>query len=146
MLLPKTIETCYYDTVLELWKMNWEGQQHSRNWKVGGLGGHNRINRGTGGLKPPNPPSIRTLLRYIMTLFAAICYLHDAEKFKISKITVRVKLLFGCELLTPTPAQANFGTFAEGFDHCSWGSNPQRPVNFHPGALWIPLFIGPKMR
>ena len=35
----------------ELWKMNWEGQQRSKKWEVGG---HNGMDRGTGGLNP-NP-------------------------------------------------------------------------------------------
>ena len=42
-------------------KMNWEGQQHSRNQGAGGLRGHNGMNKGTGEVKPPNLPSIRTL-------------------------------------------------------------------------------------
>ena len=39
-------------------KMNWEGQQHSRNW---GVGGSQWNEQGNWGVKPPNPPSIRTL-------------------------------------------------------------------------------------
>ena len=41
-------------------------QQELRVW---GVGGHNGKNRGTGGLNPPNPPSIRTL---IMRLYAIL--------------------------------------------------------------------------
>ena len=44
-----------------------------------------------------------------------------------------VKLLFSCKL-SKTDPQPYFGTFPEGVDHCSRGSNPQPPVNFYPAS------------
>ena len=38
-------------------------------------------------------------------------------------------LAVNCPKPTPSP---HFGTFPEGVDHCSRGSNPQPPVNFYP--------------
>ena len=58
---------CYLLPGFELWKMNWEGQQHSKNyvgsWEVtmewtGELGGR---------FKPTNPTPIRTLLMVIFS-------------------------------------------------------------------------------
>ena len=57
----------------ECWKMNWEGQQHSRNQ---GVGGHNGINRETVGQTPPRkfePMGIRTQPK--VATFSGYCIL-----------------------------------------------------------------------
>ena len=45
----------YIPPGFELWKMNWEGQQHSRNKGVGGLGVTMEWTEELGGVKPPTP-------------------------------------------------------------------------------------------
>ena len=70
--------------------MNWEGQQNSRNY---GAGGHNGMNRGTGGRGlNPQPPPIRTLAiaeKKINAVIAVKKKLHGSSSISLANASLK---------------------------------------------------------